>query len=152
MKRSPRHPGEGIFARGLGWKIVSRGILIGLVTLAAFMTSLHFAPDDLTKAQTIAFATLVMAQLIHVFDCRSEHSVFHRNPFENVYLVFAVLSSIILMAVVIYAPVLQPVFHTTDLNVREWALVLGLAAIPTVALAGNHVFQRSHARRSKRKK
>ncbi|WP_145453360.1 cation transporting ATPase C-terminal domain-containing protein, partial [Staphylococcus epidermidis] len=37
MQRNPRHPKEGVFARGLGWKILSRGFLIGVVTLAAFV-------------------------------------------------------------------------------------------------------------------
>ncbi|KAA0547995.1 calcium-translocating P-type ATPase, SERCA-type [Bacillus sp. BGMRC 2118] len=137
MKRSPRSPKEGVFARKLGWKIISRGFLIGIVTLAAFMIVYDRQPDDLMYAQTIAFATLVMAQLIHVFDCRSERSVFHRNPFENKYLVFAVLSSILLMLVVIYYPPLQPIFHTTAIALRDWLLILGLSAIPTFMLAGS---------------
>ena len=76
MKRKPRHPNEGVFARGLGWKIISRGILIGLATLIAFIVVYKNNPDNLVYAQTIAFATLVLAQLIHVFDCRSEKSIF----------------------------------------------------------------------------
>ena len=142
MKRKPRHPMESVFARGLAWKIVSRGFMIGIVTLIAFWLTLSQNPDELIRAQSVAFATLVMAQLIHVFDCRSEHSVFHRNPFQNIYLVLAVLSSTALMLVVMYFPTLQPVFHTVGLNVREWLLVLGLASVPTVALAGFHLFKR----------
>ncbi|BAB06234.1 calcium-translocating P-type ATPase, SERCA-type [Halalkalibacterium halodurans] len=136
MKRPPRHPREGIFARGLAWKIVSRGFMIGVVTLAAFWLTLQANPDDLTRAQSVAFVTLVMAQLIHVFDCRSEYSVFHRNPFENKYLVLAVLSSVLLMLIVIYYPPLQQVFHTVPLTGREWLLIIGMAAIPTVVLGG----------------
>lgn len=143
MKRPPRSPDEGIFARGLAWKIVSRGFMIGVVTLAAFMITLHANPDDLTTAQTVAFVTLVMAQLIHVFDCRSEYSVFHRNPFENMYLVFAVLSSIILMLIVVYYPPLQPVFHTTALDMSEWMIILLFAAIPTIALGGFRLFKKA---------
>ncbi|MCT8139770.1 calcium-translocating P-type ATPase, SERCA-type [Anaerobacillus sp. CMMVII] len=143
MRRNPRHPQESVFARGLAWKIVSRGFMIGVVTLIAFWLTLSQHPDDLMRAQSVAFATLVMAQLIHVFDCRSEHSVFHRNPFQNIYLVLAVLSSTALMLVVMYFPPLQPVFHTVGLNLREWLLVLGMASIPTIALAGFHIFKRS---------
>ncbi|MCD8502474.1 MAG: calcium-translocating P-type ATPase, SERCA-type [Bacillaceae bacterium] len=142
MKRKPRHPMEGVFARGLAWKIVSRGFMIGVVTLLAFWFTLKSDPDYLIQAQTVAFATLVLAQLIHVFDCRSEHSVFHRNPFQNIYLVFAVLSSLILMLIVIYYPPLQPIFHTVTIGLREWSLIVGLASIPTVALAGFHIFKR----------
>ncbi|OIJ13225.1 calcium-translocating P-type ATPase, SERCA-type [Anaerobacillus alkalilacustris] len=142
MKRKPRHPMESVFARGLAWKIVSRGFMIGIVTIIAFWLTLTANPQELIKAQTVAFATLVMAQLIHVFDCRSEHSVFHRNPFQNIYLVLAVLSSLLLMLGVMYFPPLQPVFHTVGLGVREWLLVIGLASIPTIALAGFHIFKR----------
>jgi Ca2+-transporting ATPase len=143
MKRKPRHPKEGVFARGLGWKVISRGFLIGIATLAAFMIVYYRNPDDLAYAQTIAFATLVMAQLIHVFDCRSEKSIFERNPFENLYLIGAVISSILLMLVVIYYPPLQPIFHTIPILLRDWLLVLGLSAIPTFLLAGSLLTRKS---------
>ncbi|MCF6137047.1 calcium-translocating P-type ATPase, SERCA-type [Pseudalkalibacillus berkeleyi] len=143
MKRSPRGTTEGVFSRGLGWKIISRGFLIGVVTIIAFAIAYYENPENLVRAQTIAFSTLVMAQLIHVFDCRSEKSVFHRNPFGNIYLVLAVLSSIALLIVVIYYPPLQPIFHTISLNVREWMLVIGMAGLPTFALAGSHIFNQT---------
>ncbi|MEN2766507.1 calcium-translocating P-type ATPase, SERCA-type [Ornithinibacillus xuwenensis] len=132
MKRGPRSPKEGVFARGLGFKIISRGFLIGAVTLIAFMLTYQNNPENLIYGQTIAFATLVMAQLIHVFDCRSEKSVFDRNPFENIYLVLAVISSILLLLIVIYWPPLQPIFHTMTLTLRDWMLIIGLGALPTV--------------------
>ncbi|WP_106497677.1 calcium-translocating P-type ATPase, SERCA-type [Lentibacillus sp. Marseille-P4043] len=132
MRRAPRNPREGVFARGLGFKIVSRGILIGLVTLIAFILSYQNNPDNLIYGQTVAFTTLVMAQLIHVFDCRSDHSVFARNPFENIYLVLAVLSSLLLLLVAIYFEPLQPVFHTTFLSLRDWMLIIVLSSLPTV--------------------
>ncbi|WP_368659181.1 calcium-translocating P-type ATPase, SERCA-type [Metabacillus halosaccharovorans] len=143
MNRKPRHPKEGVFARGLGWKVISRGFLIGIVTLAAFMIVYYRNPDDLAYAQTIAFATLVMAQLIHVFDCRSEKSIFERNPFGNMYLIGAVISSILLMLVVIYYPPLQPIFHTLPILARDWLLILGLSAIPTFLLAGSLLTRKS---------
>ncbi len=136
MQRPPRHPKEGVFARGLGWKVVSRGFLIGLVTLLAFIIIYRRNPDELVYAQTIAFTTLVMAQLIHVFDCRSEKSIFARNPFGNKYLVWAVISSLVMVLAVIYSPVLQPIFHTVAILPTDWLLILGLSAIPTFLLAG----------------
>lgn len=132
MKQKPRNPREGVFARGLAYKIVSRGVLIGIVTLIGFVTAYHSNPDNIVYAQTTAFATLVVAQLIHVFDCRNEYSIFDRNPFGNMYLVFAVLSSILLLLVVIYWEPLQPVFHTTALSVADWIFISALAAIPSV--------------------
>ena len=143
MKRGPRSPNEGVFSRGLGWKVVSRGFLIGLVTLLAFMIVYHNDPSQLPYAQTVAFATLVMAQLIHVFDCRSERSVLSRNPFGNQYLVWAVLSSLLLMLVAIYYPPLQPIFHTLPIAGKDWLLILGLSAVPTFLLAGSFLLRKT---------
>lgn len=137
MKRNPRNPREGVFARGLGWKVVSRGFLIGIVTLIAFIIAYNANPDHLEYAQTIAFSTLVLAQLIHVFDCRSEKSVFARNPFGNKYLVWAVISSLLLLFVVIYYPPLQPIFHTVPVEAKDWFMIVGLSAVPTFLLAGS---------------
>ncbi|SDW59232.1 calcium-translocating P-type ATPase, SERCA-type [Paenibacillus sp. CF384] len=134
MQQKPRSAKESIFARRLGWKIISRGILIGVCTLAAFWVTLRTAPNDpnnLIHAQTVAFATLVMAQLIHVFDCRSSRSIFHRNILQNKYLLFAVLSSVLLMIGVLYIEALQPIFKTVPLGFRDWCLVLVAAGIPT---------------------
>ena len=143
MKRAPRSPNEGVFSRGLGWKVVSRGFLIGIVTLIAFIVVYHDDPEQLEYAQTVAFATLVMAQLIHVFDCRSEISILSRNPFGNQYLVWAVISSLVLMLVVIYYPPLQPVFHTLPIEADDWLLILGLSSIPTFLLAGSFLLRKT---------
>lgn len=138
MTDKPRKAKENIFARRLGWKILSRGLLIGICTLAAFWLTLR--EGDLVKAQTVAFATLVMAQLIHVFDCRSSRSIFHRNFFENKWLILAVLSSLILMLGVMYIQPLQPIFNTVSIGMREWALVLVMAAFPTIFFGVGSVF------------
>ncbi|MDR6124240.1 Ca2+-transporting ATPase [Bacillus sp. SLBN-46] len=143
MKRKPRSPNEGVFSRGLGWKVVSRGFLIGIVTLLAFMIIYGNNPSQLQYAQTVAFATLVMAQLIHVFDCRSEKSVLSRNPFGNPYLVWAVISSLLLMLVVIYYPPLQPIFHTLPILAKDWLLIVGLSSIPTFLLAGTFLLRKT---------
>ncbi|NNV05078.1 cation-translocating P-type ATPase [Geobacillus sp. C56-T2] len=137
MKRPPRRPDEGVFARGLGWKIISRGVLIGAVTLAAFLTAYERSGEDLVYAQTAAFATLVLAQLIHVFDCRCDRSIFDRSPFGNMYLVAAVAVSLVLLLVVIYYPPLAAVLHTKPLAAVDWLLIVGLSALPTFLFAGS---------------
>ncbi|MDQ0972751.1 Ca2+-transporting ATPase [Neobacillus niacini] len=143
MKRKPRSPNEGVFSRGLGWKVVSRGFLIGIVTLLAFIIVYKQNPENLQYAQTIAFATLVLAQLIHVFDCRSEKSVLSRNPFGNQYLVWAVVSSLALMIAVIYYPPFQPIFHTLPILAKDWLLIIGLSSIPTFLLAGTFLLRKT---------
>lgn len=143
MKQKPRNPNEGVFARGLGWKIISRGVLIGITTLIAFYIVYQANPDNLAYAQTVAFATLVLTQLILVFDCRSEKSIFSRNPFGNKYLVGAVLSSLLPMLAVIYYEPLQLIFHTVSITARDWLLIIGMASIPTFLLAGSFLARKT---------
>ncbi|MCD1257912.1 calcium-translocating P-type ATPase, SERCA-type [Paenibacillus athensensis] len=150
MQMKPRSAKENIFARRLGWKIISRGILIGICTLGAFWLVLRVAPDDagqLLKAQSVAFTTLVMAQLIHVFDCRSSRSIFHRNPLQNRYLVLAVLSSLALMLAVMYIEPLQPIFKTVPLGWKEWVLALIAAGIPTFLMGLGSVLSPKRTKR-----
>lgn len=132
MKQKPRNPKEGIFSRGLGKKIISRGLLIGLVSLISFVIVYRAFPEDLNYARSVAFTTLVLAQLIHVFDCRSDRGLFARNIFSNIYLLLAVLSSFMLLLIVIYVEALQPIFHTTALSFFDWLFIFSLSALPTV--------------------
>lgn len=134
MEQRPRFAKESIFSRRLGWKIISRGIGIGVCTLVAFWLVWSVAPESskqLTRARSVAFSTLVLAQLIHVFDCRSSRSIFHRNIFQNRYLVLAVVSSIVLLLGVLYIEPLQPIFKTVPLQSRDWAITFVMAGIPT---------------------
>jgi len=136
MQRPPRSVTEGIFARGMSVKILSRGILIGLVTLGVFVWSLHQNANGLSRAQTMAYATLTMSQLILVFDCRSlDGGILKRNPFGNVWLLLAVLSSVGLFLVTMYVPVVAHAFKTVPLGLGDWLIVLLAAAIPTFALS-----------------
>jgi len=132
MQRPPRSVREGIFARGLGRRIILRGFLIGGMTLAVFAGALKLMDEPLQVAQTMAFATLVMAQLIHVFDCRSvQYGIIQRNIFGNRWLIGAVCSSLLLLLMVIYIPSLQPIFHSRPLSFAAWGVILLAAAVPT---------------------
>ncbi|WP_067922073.1 calcium-translocating P-type ATPase, SERCA-type [Alicyclobacillus shizuokensis] len=136
MDRPPRDVREGIFAGGLGLKIISRGTLIGLVTLVVFFWSLRQNPQNLAHAQTMAYATLTMAQLILVFDCRSlQGGIFKRSLWENGWLLLAVASSVVLFLITLYIPPVARAFNTVPLGPLEWVMVLVAAAVPTFALS-----------------
>lgn len=133
MQKKPRGAREHIFSDRLGWKIISRGVFIGLCTIAAFAI-IYIPGATLIHAQTVAFATLVLAQLIHVFDCRSSRSIFHRNALQNRALVASVVLSQVLLLLVIYIPFLQPIFQTVPLYIYDWIIVTIFASIPTFFL------------------
>ncbi|MEW8959518.1 MAG: calcium-translocating P-type ATPase, SERCA-type [Moorella sp. (in: firmicutes)] len=147
MERPPHPPGESIFARGLGKGIGILGLQIGLATLAVFILGLYLGDGDLPTARTLAFTTLVMAQLFAVFECRSENlSPFAVGYFSNPYLVLAVISSTAMQLLVLYVPLLQLVFKTVPLNAFHWGIVI-LAAGWRTFFKGIHYYLVTPARR-----
>ena len=129
MRQTPRNKKESIFSRGLTEKIVVRGCLIGICTLLSFIIARLYGMD-LATCRTISLSTLVMSQLIHVFECRSErHSIFQIKLFTNIYLVGAVTVSIIMLCSVIYIPFFQGVFHTVSLEFKQWLIILFFSGI-----------------------
>jgi Ca2+-transporting ATPase len=147
MRRSPRRPDEGVFARRLGIKILGRGMLIGVGTLTAFLAGCLMTasgpglapfqdPNVLERARTMAFATLVAAQLIHVFDCRSERrTLFEVGLFGNLWLVGAVASSVLTLVLAIYWPPMVAIFNSAALTGREWLVVLACASAGEILVA-----------------
>ncbi len=139
MERPPRPPGEDIFARGLARKILAWGFLIGLSSILIFAGVLYYS-SDLARARTAAFCCLVLAQLFHVFDCRSEQgSLFEMGAF-NPYIAGAVCLSLLMQLAVVYVPALQSVFHAIPLTLGEWLLVFLAAGGATLGNGIIHWF------------
>ncbi|HHW57028.1 MAG TPA: calcium-translocating P-type ATPase, SERCA-type [Clostridia bacterium] len=131
MMMRPRNAKESVFSRGLGIRIIIVGFLMALSTLGAYVFALSYG--TLEKARTIAFATLVMVELIHAFECRSERNlIFEIGIFTNPYLVLAVLTSFLLFLVTIYIPPLSVVFKTTVLTGYDWLVVVFFSSIEFV--------------------
>ena len=111
------------------WKIVLRGILIGLSTLASF-TSVMRMGGSIEACRTAALITLVVSQLIHVFECKSEtKSIFGINLFNNIKLILAVLVSAGALAAAVILPQLQGIFTTVPLNSEQLFAALGFSAV-----------------------
>ncbi|SHI39280.1 Ca2+-transporting ATPase [Clostridium cavendishii DSM 21758] len=129
MMQQPRAKNESIFARGLTEKILVRGSLIGICTLLSFLVGKYYGMD-LKTCRTLALCTLVLSQLIHVFECRSErHSIFEIKLFTNPYLVGAVCISIAMLLSIIYIPPLSGIFHTSYLHLNQWVIILFFSGI-----------------------
>jgi len=132
MKRRPRGANENIFSNGLLKLILFRGTLIGVSTLAVFISILYFT-GNVETARTASFVTLVITQLIHVFECKSESkNIFEIPIFNNIPLVLAVICSVIMILGVVYMPVFQGVFKTVPLLFNDWALILGFSSLGPV--------------------
>ena len=95
--------------------------------------------EELAYAETLAFATLIFAQLWHIFDARTLTTIFQKNPFTNRHLHAAVGASALLSLAAIYLPFGNTVLGTAPLEARHLVMVIGIAALPTFLLSGLRV-------------
>jgi Ca2+-transporting ATPase len=133
MQSPPRSPQEGILGRGLWKKILARGIIIGVTTVLMFALALLHT-EELVYAQTMALSTLILTQLLHVFECRSEHlTIWETNPGSNRALVGAVVFSFFLLIIIVYNPFLQNIFKTYPLRAPDWYTIIAASVLPYFA-------------------
>ncbi len=134
MDRPPRPVREPIINRLMTIGIGVQTVAITSVVLAAFYIGRIWDPANLLLAESMAFVTLSASELVRAYTARSERvSLFRLGVFSNKYMQYAVAVSLVLLLAVVYVPFLQPIFNTVALGVREWALILPLLLVPSVA-------------------
>ena len=135
MKRPPRKKDEGIFAGGVAFDIAYEGLMIGLLTLAAYLIG-HFLHPDGGDGMTMAFLTLSMAEIFHSYNMRSERGSLFSVKTHNLFLFGAMALAFVLTIGVIYIPFLANAFGFTPVSFAEYATALGLAfaVLPIVEL------------------
>ncbi len=155
MQRKPRSASDGIFAGGLGVDVFYQGVVVTLLTLAAYFIGERIENDIWKIAQsadgtTMAFLTMSMCEIFHSFNMRSQrNSVLGMGVkgSHNKYLYFAMISSLVMTTAVIYVPFLKTAFEFTEISLFEYAVAMGLAlsVIPIVEVV--KVFQRLTSKR-----
>ena len=128
---------KNIFSKGMIWRIVYQGVMIGILTLVAFGVGCNFNfeslsnPEVATRAQTMAFAVLAFSELVHVLNLRSnKESIFKVGLFTNKVLIGAIALSAVLMLVVLTIPGLQSIFEVATLSMNDIWVVIGLTFAP----------------------
>ena len=133
MDKKPRGAKEGFFSNGLMGKIIVEGIIIGCLTLVAYLIG-HFAFNHVI-GQTMAFLTLSSTQLFHAFNVKSDHTIFSKHTFDNRFLNMAFIIGFALQLFVIYCPGLNSaVFKFEALSVVQLLISIGLALVMVVVM------------------
>jgi len=149
MTRPPRPRAERVITGQMWTSILIVGVTMAVATLFTLDLSLPGgfveAQDNLAHAQTMAFTTLVLAQLVNVFNARSEWRSAFTLLFANHWLWVAVLASLVLQTLVIYVPVMQRAFGTVTLGPRDW---LECAAMASVVLWVSEIMKAIRRRRA----
>lgn len=133
MEKSPKPKNEGIFAHGLGIRIVLQGAMFAALTLFGFWLGWK-ETGTIEAGRTMAFMVLATTQVFHAFNMRSSHSLFKTGFFTNTYLNGAAALSLILIALITFIPPFALVFGLTALPAHLYLTALGLAFIPIIVL------------------
>lgn len=152
MNKKPRRHGESIFADGGYFKVGVYSVVIGLITLAAFIylpikdciesgigcslgniiTSLN-NEEILVGSQTLAFCTLAMSELFHAIGMRdTETSLFRFKHLDNKIMILALVVGIAGQVLVTEVPFLTEVFGTTHMTLPMWLFVVALSIAPMI--------------------
>jgi P-type Ca2+ transporter type 2C len=127
MQRPPRPPNESIFAGGLWQHILWVGLLMGGISLITEMWAYEAGQGEW---QTMVFTVLTLSQMGHVLAIRAEQESFiQRGPLTNLWVLGAVVLTFALQMATIYAPILNPIFHTIPLTLNQLGLCLILSTI-----------------------
>ena len=157
MNRPPRNSKDGIFSGGLGVDVVYQGILVTVITIAAYLigASMEFgagwfetlrAAGESGHGMTMAFLAMSMCEIFHSFNLRSQRkSVFSLHT-HNKILWAAMLGSLLLTTLVIEVPFIANAFGFTPIGLLEYGIAIGLAilVIPVVELV--KLIQRTFAK------
>ena len=132
MDRKPKPKDEGIFAHGLGVRVVLQGVMFAILTLIGFVVGENVT-GTLAGGQTLAFMVLSLSQVVQAFNMRSEHSLFKIGPFSNHKLNWAALASLAMVCLVLSIPV-GIAFGLVTLPWELYLLGLGLILVPLVVM------------------
>ena len=131
MSRKPLSKSEGIFNRGILMRLIFHGVLFGALCLTAFYVTLGMT-DDMAMARTAAFLSLSVSQTLHAYNMRSTKPLCVIGVFTNKTLNIATLTSLALIALVVFVPPVAAAFAMTALPVWSYVMCFSLAILPIV--------------------
>jgi Ca2+-transporting ATPase len=132
MRRPPRRLSHRVIDREMQGGIIFVGLVMAVATLVALDLRLPGGfiggDGDIGQARTMAFTTLVLAQLFNCFNSRSDRASAFGRMFTNRLLWLAIGVALALQAAVVHAPFLQDAFSTVPLSLADWLLCGALAS------------------------
>lgn len=132
MKRNPRNPRKSIFSDGLSGRIITEGLMIGMLTIIAFSIGNKYY--GLEIGRTMAFISLGMLELLHCLNIKSEKSIFKCGLFENKYLIGAIVLGTILQIGIVFIPSIAEIFKLTQLNLTQWGITILISIMPIIIM------------------
>ena len=143
MKKKSRGQNKQFMDKSMIWRITYQGVMMGAITLVAFLIGKKmgmemFAGDAAAAeslGQTMAFASLIAAKLVHAGNLHSNtESRFRFNPLANKPLIFAIGASLVFSLAVLLIPSFAEAFRFSEMGMMQWLTIAGLALVPLVVV------------------
>lgn len=147
MKRKPRSTKDGIFSGGMGGDIAYQGIMISALTLVSYFIGHRVESGvwEITQSadgMTMAFLTMSMAEIFHCFNMRSQRGSLFKIKTQNKMLNIAAIVSLITTTLVCEVPFAAQAFGFTTVEIGEYCIAIGLAALTVPIVEVVKLFQR----------
>ena len=150
MKHPPVKSGT-LFEKGMVARIVLHGLFISAAALAAYWIGM-LVYENHDQSMTMTFIVLSVSQLSHALNQRSNtESIFKHGQGHNKLLVWALLASAAIVALVVFVPPLMTLFDLVYIEWTEWLICIGLSLFPLVAVEITKCFVRLYNRRRRAK-
>jgi len=147
MKRPPRSVKEPVINREMRVSTAVQAAVMTASVLSAYWLALNREPGNIVYAQTVAFVTLAVSELLRAFTARSQrYSVFSIGVFSNRWMVWACSCSAAVILLGVYVPFLRPVFDTAPLGSGDWQIMLPFIFMNAIAAEVTKVFLRKRSR------
>ena len=132
MEEKPRNPEESLFDKELAIEVGISGIFIGLLVFGVWYFLIKVANIEVITARGFVLMLMVFIQNIHVLNCTSEkNSVLKFSPKNNPFIMFSILSAIILQIIVMEVPVLSSFLQTSSMSILE-IFTMFVLAVPVL--------------------
>ena len=127
MKHPPTKKGT-LFEKSMICNIIYYGALLTLLSFTAYFIGLKVSYKT---AITMTFITLCLSQIIHAMNQHSNTlSFFSKEQPKNKMLFLAMLTSIVMLMIIVFIPVLSQFFSIVRLNLIQWIIVICLSFVP----------------------
>ncbi len=134
MERKPRNSKKSIFADGLWSKIITEGIMLGVLDLFIFSLGNNLYGIDV--ARTMAFVALGLLELVHSFNIKSQGSILKKGAFNNKFLIGSFILGALLQVIVVIIPYFANIFSLVTLNQTQWiyTIIISLLPLPIIEM------------------
>ena len=135
MELPPRDPEEPIVTKKDWYTTIIYGVVISAFVTGAYILSVKGLDMSYEISNNIAFFSLAIAQLLHVFDMReAEERIFNNQVTRNKYIWLALGICAIILFAAYTIPVISNALSFVELSWTAWGIIAATGILPIITI------------------